>query len=190
MTDSNITESDLKHREDFLDNLDQREIEIKTCIALYQSAALYGNSRVREQAQRQLEFLQMKWAKLMELRSAVKNSTKSRLQVALEPEVSEEEHDKGKLYIMALYYMRKGLRVPERIKIKLGLMPAVDFNHTLSDKLLERKYSTEASKDDVIKRINILRGRQEPTYKPLLEVNRQHFSSQNFQRLLEQNATR
>ena len=34
MTDNEITESDLKHREQFLGDMNQREIEIHTCIAL------------------------------------------------------------------------------------------------------------------------------------------------------------
>ena len=187
MTDNNISEADLKHREEFLSDLDQREIEIKTCISLYESAAFYGSPQVREQAQRQLEFLRMKWAKLMELRSAVKNSTKSRLQVALEPKVSEEEHVRGKLYIMSLHYMKQGLEIPARLKVRLGMMSGVHFSQGISDVFLDKYRYSKETKDDVITRINILRGRQEPSYRTQSDINRTHFSSAQFQRLMKVN---
>ena len=185
MTDNNISESDLKHREEFIADLDQREIEIKTCISLYESAMFSGSSQVRERAQKQLEFLRVKWAKLMELRSAVKNSTKSRIQVALEPQVTEEEHIRGKLYIMSLHYMEKGLDVPMRIKLRLGLVSGVHFEHGLSDMLVDKVKKPSETKDDVISRINILRGRQDPSYRSISDSSRMSFSSERFRSLMQ-----
>jgi len=185
MTDNCISDIDLKHREEFIANMDQREIEIKTCISLYESAVLYGSSQIREQAQKQLEFLRMKWAKLMELRSAVKNSTKSRLQVMLEPKVTEEEHVRGKLYLMTLQYMKKGLDVPTRIKLKLGLTSAINFEHGIADVLVNKIRPDTTSKEDVITRINILRGRQEPSYGTQSNQNRMYFSTEKFYSLME-----
>ena len=183
MTDNDITKDDLKHREQFLGNMDQREIEIKTCIALYQNAAAYGSEKVREQAQKQLDFLRIKWAKLLELRSAVKNSTKDKLQVALEPEVSEEEHDRGKLYVMALYYMKKGMEIPMRIKLKLGLVSGVYFEHSLSDELIKNLERKPESRSEVIERINKLRGRQDWSYRPKSIPERKNFNPAYFRYL-------
>ena len=183
MTDNDITEADLKHREQFLGDMDQREIEIKTCIALYQNAAVFGSEKVREQAQKQLEFLRVKWAKLLELRSAVKNSTKDRLQASLEPNVSEEEHDRGKLYVMALYYMQKGMEIPMRMKLKLGLVAGVYFDHSLSDELVKNLERKPESRSEVIERINVLRGRQDPSYRPKSIPERQNFDPAYFRYL-------
>ncbi len=185
MTDNYISDTDLKHREEFIANMDQREIEIKTCISLYESASLYGSPQIREQAQKQLEFLRMKWAKLMELRSAVKNSTKSRLQVMLEPTVSEEEHVRGKLYLMTLHYMKKGLEVPARIKLKLGLVSGIHFEHGIADILVNKIRPNMSGREDVITRINILRGRQEPRYSTQSNKDRIYFSSKRFHNLME-----
>lgn len=183
MTDNDITEADLKHREQFLGDMDQREIEIKTCIALYQNAATFGSEKIREQAQKQLEFLRVKWAKLLELRSAVKNSTKDRLQASLEPNVSEEEHDRGKLYVMALYYMQKGMEIPMRMKLKLGLVAGVYFDHSLSDELVKNLERKPESRSEVIERINVLRGRQDPSYRPKSIPERQNFDPAYFRYL-------
>lgn len=183
MTDNDITEADLKHREQFLGDMDQREIEIKTCIALYQNVATFGSEKIREQAQKQLEFLRVKWAKLLELRSAVKNSTKDRLQASLEPNVSEEEHDRGKLYVMALYYMQKGMEIPMRMKLKLGLVAGVYFDHSLSDELVKNLERKPESRSEVIERINVLRGRQDPSYRPKSIPERQNFDPAYFRYL-------
>lgn len=183
MTDNDITEADLKHREQFLGDMEQREIEIKTCIALYQNAAVFGSEKVREQAQKQLEFLRVKWAKLLELRSAVTNSTKDRLQASLEPNVSEEEHDRGKLYVMALYYMQKGMEIPMRMKLKLGLVAGVYFDHSLSDELVKNLERKPESRSEVIERINVLRGRQDPSYRPKSIPERQNFDPAYFRYL-------
>lgn len=184
MTDNNITEADLKHREDFLADMDQREVEIKTCLSLYESAAFSGSARVREQAQKQLEFLRMKYAKLLELRSAVKNSTKSRIQVMLEPKVQEDEYIRGKLYIMALHYMRRGLDVPMRIKLRLGLVANVQFDQGFGTILKEKNKQPERTKEDIISRINILRGRQAPSCGAKSNTKGMHFSSVRFNRLM------
>lgn len=183
MTDNDITEADLKHREQFLGDMDQREIEIKTCIALYQNAATFGSEKIRGQAQKQLEFLRVKWAKLLELRSAVTNSTKDRLQASLEPNVSEEEHDRGKLYVMALYYMQKGMEIPMRMKLKLGLVAGVYFDHSLSDELVKNLERKPESRSEVIERINVLRGRQDPSYRPKSIPERQNFDPAYFRYL-------
>lgn len=184
MTDSNITEADLKHREEFLADMDQREVEIKTCLSLYETAAYSGSSRIREQAQKQLEFLRMKYAKLLELRSAVKSSTKSRMQVILDPKVQEDEHIRGKLYIMALHYMKRGLDIPMRIKLRLGMMHGVQFEASVAGILIDVEKHPERTKEDIISRINILRGRQDPSYSSKSDNKRMHFSSERFNSLV------
>ncbi len=185
MTDNSITESDLKHRDAFITGLDQREIEIKTCISLYESAAMYGSPQVQKMAQKQLEFLRMKWAKLLELRSAVKNATKSRLEVALDPQVSQEEHKRGKLYLLSLQYMRRGMEIPPRLKASLEWEYDEHFNGGISAVLANR--APMKTKDDVITRINILRGRQEPSYRPQSEINKMYFLADRFRQLSREN---
>lgn len=183
MTDGNITDHDMDHRESFLTNLDQREIEMRTCIALYQHSATFGNPKMRELAQDKIDRLQVRWAKMLEIRSCIKNSTKERAAALREREVSEQERDNAKLYLMALYYMRRDQEIPLRMKAKLGLMIGVVFDYSVSEEFIKSINKDNGSKSDVMERINALRGRQDPTYRPKLLVERQNFNSANFYEL-------
>ncbi len=73
MNDGTITQGDLDAKIEFLDNLDQRENEIKAVMSIYRGSSFEG-------AKKQLEFLQYKWQRLMELRSLVKSSTKNHVE--------------------------------------------------------------------------------------------------------------
>ena len=84
MTDGDITDRDLDARDDFLANLDERETEMRVYMALY---AASNSSKAKER----LEFLQMKLAKLQQLRSSILASTKSREEAMYERHVKEEE---------------------------------------------------------------------------------------------------
>ena len=95
MTDGEITHGDISHREEFLADLDQREIEIRNCVALYRSS----NS---PKAKEKLEFLMIKWAKLLEIRSAIKSSTKEKEDAQKTPEPKEEERLKAGKYLVLL----------------------------------------------------------------------------------------
>lgn len=180
MTDGNITDQDISHREEFLTNLDQREIEMKTCIALYQHIAVFGSEKQREQARAKLEFLQVKWAKMLEIRSSIQNSTKDKAAALRDREVSEQEREESRIYLLALYYMRDNRPIPLRIKAKLGLMQGIVFDYSISEELIKKINQGPNTKTAVIDRINALRGRQDPSYKPKLLVEKQNFNSARF----------
>lgn len=99
MTDGDITRSDIDNRESFLLNMDQRESEMRVYMALYASC----NSPT---AKERLAFLQIKLAKLMELRSAVKVSTKNKEEAEYSLKVKEEEKKIAAEYIATLEYRR------------------------------------------------------------------------------------
>lgn len=84
MTDGDITDADLDMRDDFLENLDVRETEMRVYMALY---AASNSSKAKER----LDFLQLKLAKLQQLRSAVVASTKSREEAERDRQLKEEE---------------------------------------------------------------------------------------------------
>lgn len=92
MTDNDITDEDIALREDFLANLDQRETDMRVCIALY--SRCLDNPEARER----LAFLQVKLAKLMEIRSAIKVSTKSKEEALAERHNDEKDADRGHTY--------------------------------------------------------------------------------------------
>ena len=95
MTDGEITYDDVTHRDEFLNDLDQREIEIRSCVALYRSS---NSPRAKEK----LDFLMVKWAKLLEIRSAIKNGTKDKEDARKNPEPKEEERLKAGKYLVLL----------------------------------------------------------------------------------------
>ncbi len=95
MTDNDITDNDIKHREDFLDNLDQRENDLKLYISLYQKSS---SSKAKEK----LEFLQKKLAKLLEIRGAIEASTKSKEEAERQQDIQEEERRLAQEYYQML----------------------------------------------------------------------------------------
>lgn len=92
MTDGDITDSDIELRENFLGDLDQRETDMRVCISLYASRP--DNPYAKEQ----LAFLQVKLAKLMEIRSAIKVSTKSKEEALAERANDEKDKERGHTY--------------------------------------------------------------------------------------------
>ena len=99
MNREDIRPEAIEEREDFLKNMDQRESEMRVYMALYASC----NSPA---AKERLAFLQIKLAKLMELRSAVKASTKSKEEAEYKIKVKEEEKKLAEEYIASLEYRR------------------------------------------------------------------------------------
>lgn len=99
MNKDDVKQSTIDKREDFLADLDQRESEMRVYMALYASC----NS---DEAKQRLAFLQIKLAKLMELRSAVKASTRSKEEAEYRLKIKEEEKKLAEEYIAALEYRR------------------------------------------------------------------------------------
>ena len=84
MTDGHINDADIDNRENFLSTLDERETEMRVYMALY---AASNSSKAKDR----LSFLQLKLAKLQQLRSAVLATTKSRAEAEAERQAKEEE---------------------------------------------------------------------------------------------------
>lgn len=176
-----VTKEELERRNEFLTDLDQREVEIKICIRLYQNAA-NGTGHLADAAKEKLVFLQKKWAKLMEIRSAVKLSTQDRADE--KKQVVKDE--KTKLYLLALYFMRQGREIPARLKTKLEMNYGISFEDSLSEQMINHINREPLTKKQTIDRINALRGRQSGEHKPMLSVHKQNFNSAQFERLSRQ----
>ena len=114
MTDGDITEEDINRREDFLTNLDDRETEMRVYMALY---AASNSSKAKER----LEFLQLKLARLQQLRSAILASTKNRAEAEAERQAKEEEKR------IALEYQR----MLEEEQRREALYPDADYKASL-----------------------------------------------------------
>ena len=177
MNTNGVTADELKHKIDFLNNLDQREIELKTCILLYSRAA-HGNGHMAEMARKKIDFLKMKWARLMEIRSAIKNSTKNR--VVTQEEINEQERDQAKIYLLALYTLREGREISERLKTKLEMNYGGSVSYSLAEQM---KKDRHLSREETIERINLLRGRQAENNKPELAIKKQRFNSVLYEQL-------
>ncbi len=100
MTDHDITDDDIKEREAFLDNLDQRENDLKVYIALYQNS---GSQKAKDK----LAFLQKKLAKLLEIRGVIEASTKSKEEAKLQQKLDEREKFLAQQYYQALEARKK-----------------------------------------------------------------------------------
>lgn len=100
MTDGDISDKDINQREDFLADLDQRETEMRVYMALYASCS-------SPTAKERLAFLQIKLAKLMELRSAVKAATKNKEEAEKFQKVKEEEKKRAEKYAAELEYRKQ-----------------------------------------------------------------------------------
>ncbi len=85
MNDGEVTVQDLDDKHDLLKNFQQREVDLMTCISLYQRCNL-ENPEVKKK----YDFLRLKLLRLREIRSAVENSTKDRVD---EKERSENENN-------------------------------------------------------------------------------------------------
>mgnify|MGYP007123746119 FL=1 len=70
-----------------------------------------------------------------------------------------------------------------RMKLKLGLVAGVYFDHSLSDELVKNLERKPESRSEVIERINVLRGRQDPSYRPKSIPERQNFDPAYFRYL-------
>lgn len=176
MNDGFVSADDMKHREEFIGDMTERETEIKTCISLYR------NSNT-PQAKERLAFLEKKLAKLMELRSLIKSSTKDRADAIANPIITPEEHEKAKIYLRVLHAWKNDIEVPDRIKMKLGISQGLLFDYSVSEELLKHR-SDPQSKEEAIDRINALRGRSSILFKDRVQSPvRQKFDAERFNML-------
>ncbi len=112
MNSSRADEEDLKERDDFLVNLDQREMEIKSCISLYRMSNTAA-------AKQRLEFLMVKWNRLMEIRSAIKSSTPNKIKTEKEKRREEAMKRRATAYIATLTIADSAVRHEEFYYLKI-----------------------------------------------------------------------
>lgn len=180
MSTDGVTKEELMRRNDFLTDLDQRETEVKMCISLYRNAAR-GNGYLADVAKEKIAFLQKKWAKLMEIRSAVKLSTQD---YADEKSAKRVGNDRTKLYLLALYFMRQGKEIPDRLKTKLEMNYGITFEDGVAERMIDDRIGrVPLTKKQTIDRINALRGRQSDVNKPVLSIHKQKFNAAQFEKL-------
>ncbi len=184
MSTDGVTKEELERRNDFLTDLNQRETEVKMCIALYQNAAR-GTGHLADVAKEKISFLQKKWAKLLEIRSAVKLSTQN---YADEKSKKDRriDNDRAKMYLLALYFMRQGREIPAKLKTKLEMNYGLSFEDGPAERLIDRIDRAPLTKKQTIDRINALRGRQPEVHSPVLPVHKQNFNAAQFEKLSRQ----
>lgn len=99
MNTDGIEPQEIDRRERFLGDLDQREMDMRVIMALYAKS----NS---PEAKQRLAFMQVKLAKLMEIRSAIKASTKGPVEAALNPRTSDQDKERAQEAIEFLDYSK------------------------------------------------------------------------------------
>ncbi len=169
MNDGFVSAHDLSERNDFLQNLDQREAELMVCLGLYEKSQYpLANDKYKELAN--------KLYKLREIRSAVNHSTKD----IADREVSKMEYENALKYYHAVKKIEK--LAPEE-KRDLGIYHDDDFKglsfndklkyemswgHAISHGALESvlmSHDEEQTKETIAMKIERLRGRITPTEK-------------------------
>jgi len=94
LTDGDISESDLRERDLFIDDSWQRETEILTCLSLYESS----NNPLAKQRK---DILLIKLLRLRQIRSALNSAVKDKA------ESTKENRYKAAMYALALNKMKK-----------------------------------------------------------------------------------
>ena len=117
MNDGDITDGDIAAREDFLDMLTVRETEMRVYMDLYRASK-------SPMAKERLALLELKLAKLQQLRSAIQASTKSKEEAEYERRVSEEEKR------LALEYYR--MLEEQKQREDQTLFDVVDLDYQMS----------------------------------------------------------
>ena len=112
MNDGDITDDDLKFRDDFLETLNVRETEMRVYLDLYRASK-------SPKAQEKLAALQLKLSKLQQLRSAILASTKSREEAEYERQVQENEKRIAEEYRRMLREREQELYSPLEYKASL-----------------------------------------------------------------------
>ena len=117
MNDGNITDADIDRREGFLEHLTERESEMRVYMSLYAASK-------SPQAQERLEFLQMKLARLQQLRSAILASTKSKEEAEADRKAKEEEKRIAMEYQRMIEEQERKASLYSDVEYKASLMMA------------------------------------------------------------------
>lgn len=95
MNDGEVTPQDLDDKHNLLTNFQQREVDLMVCISLYRRCNL-ENPRIKQK----YDELNKKLLRLREIRSAIENSTKDRVD-----EKKIEDNDKSPEFLKATLYL-------------------------------------------------------------------------------------
>ena len=95
MNDGEVTAQDLDDKHNLLTNFQQREVDLMVCISLYRRCNL-ENPRIKQK----YDELNKKLLRLREIRSAIENSTKDRVD-----EKKIEDNDKSPEFLKATLYL-------------------------------------------------------------------------------------
>lgn len=117
MNDGNITDADIDRREGFLEHLTERESEMRVYMSLYAASK-------SPQAQERLEFLQMKLARLQQLRSAILAATKSKEEAEADRKAKEEEKRIAMEYQRMIEEQERKASLYSDVEYKASLMMA------------------------------------------------------------------
>lgn len=117
MNDGNITDADIDRREGFLEHLTSRESEMRVYMALYAASK-------SPKAQERLEFLQMKLARLQQLRSAILAATKSKEEAEADRKAKEEEKRIAMEYQRMIEEQERKASLYSDVEYKASLMMA------------------------------------------------------------------
>lgn len=194
MNDGFVEPQELEHKHNFLGHLEQREAELMTCLGLYQASA-------SPQAKERYQELQQKLTKLREIKGSVNSSTKD----TADRKNTREEYEKALLYYNAVKNLTV-ISIAEKKKLGIYQEKEEDFQRDMQRKYMLSHHSPaedflhqrpkEVSKNDIAKRIELLRGRksmdevlkeQENKRK---EIRTRAFSQEEFEKMMRQKEER
>lgn len=163
MTTGGLSPEKLKWRQNFLLSLSERERELLMRRDYIYKLGLAGSRSELEAIQREL-------AATIEMEKIVRLATRDPQQAVNNMATTEEDRERGEIYSAVLEYRRRGKEIPERVLSKLGIRSFVP-EYSVAQEFVDQRHGTEPqSRDDVIKRINQLRGRQSPSVNATYDV--------------------
>lgn len=122
MNDGEITQDDLNEKHGLLNDFRQREVDLMTCVALYQRCNLE-----KPEVKKKYDELLRKLIKLREIRSAVENSTRDEVDKEKRPEAElARQYARSLLYFKALDLLYEEVKsgrpvISDEDKRKLGI---------------------------------------------------------------------
>lgn len=179
MNDGEVTIQDLDDKQALLTNFQQREVDLMVCLSLYRRCNL-ENPRIKQK----FEELNKKLLRLREIRSAIENSTKDRIdEKRLDDEEESHEFVKSALYLHFLALLQEEIQENRQIvsdedrrklnvytssfvntpyiwnNIKRNSMPQqASYRESLAEKFVESKPEVH-SREAIEHKLMILSGR-------------------------------
>ncbi len=181
MNDGNISPQDITQRQDFFHDIQNRITELETLLFLYQTNALPNSKEVISRIEERLQ-------KLQKIKTTVQKATKEPEQALKNIQITEADKARAKIYIGVLDHLKEDKKIPDNMKIKLELNEGIDFSYSISEQMYKKQ--PNASKQQIINRINQLRGRQQTNNEIKEGKNEQRFDINKYKQILEQQKQR